>query len=174
MSSTCQWDIWYHDCVCEFGMLFASSDAFLLQNIIHNKHTASRSIKMPVESLQRNICSHLLTCRHLRCICLFHRHVCAFCIASHGQPHLLLLAECLSLQNVALENECHLGIKGFLLLHKKTNLLLVLRNFYYPQSSKVFSQAVFYGSPHVTAKNMQCVSCRHIFAAQHTLFFLVL
>lgn len=49
------------------------------------------------------------------------------------------------------------GIKGFLLLRKKINLPLVLRNFYDPQSSKLFSQAVFYGSPRVTAKNMQCV-----------------
>ncbi len=50
-----------------------------------------------------------------------------------------------------------IGIKGSLLLHKKINLPLVLRNFYDPQSSKLFSQAVFYGSPRVTAKNMQCV-----------------
>ncbi len=55
MSSTFQWNIWRHNCVYEFGILLASSDAFLLQNIIQNNHTPSGFVKMPVESLQRYI-----------------------------------------------------------------------------------------------------------------------
>lgn len=181
MSSTFQWNIWRHDCVYEFGVLFASSDAFLLQNIIQNNNTPFRSVKMPLESLQRYISAHLLTCRLLN---ISDASVYSTDMSVHSvsheeidtylrdQPHLLPSAECRS--DCGLGEWMSFGIKGFLLLRKKINLPFSLGIFMTLGALNCFLRQYFMVHPVLGQEYAVCVSCRHIFAAQNTLFFLVL